>query len=137
MKRLIALCTLASSLNLASAGEFVIASYGNVQAKDVQDLVTDGFTARFPADAWEIFIYSTAFTMKRRGQAICHAIVGVIPRRTYQFPRHHFSITRTATIKLEQWNDTEALAFETGCVRSAIINMMDIDPNDVHHPYKF
>jgi hypothetical protein len=65
---------------LTSAGEFVTANYGNTKVKDFQDLVTRDFTARFPADSWELFIYSEAFSMTRSGQAICNAIVGVVPK---------------------------------------------------------
>jgi len=135
MKRLFALCALASSVSLATAGEFVTANYGNAQVKDFQDLVTRDFTARFPADSWEVFIYSDAFTMSRSAQAICNAIVGVVPRGAHQFPRRQFATTKTATVKPGRWNDAEAQAFETECVRAAITNMMDTDPAKVYRPH--
>lgn len=112
---------------LANAGEFVTANYGNTKVKDFQDLVTRDFTARFPADSWELFIYSEAFTMSRSGQAICNAIVGVVPKGGHQFPRRQFKMTKIATVKPGRWNEAEALDFETECVRAAIDNMMTTD----------
>lgn len=135
MKKLIALCVLASGVSLANAGEFVTANYGKAQVKDFQDLVTRDFTARFPADSWEVFIYSDAFTMNRSGQAICNAIVGVVPRGAHQFPRRQFAMTKTATVKAGRWSDAEAQDFETECVRAAISSMMDADPAKVYRAF--
>ena len=132
MKKLIALVSLATCAAIANAGEFVTANYGRVSVKDFQDLVTRDFTARFPVDAWEVFVYSDAFTMNRSGQAICHAIVGVVPRNARQFPLRQFATTKTATVQPGRWNDAEALSFETECVRAAIGNMMDTDPAKVY-----
>lgn len=120
---------------LANAGEFVTANYGNTKVKDFQDLVTRDFTARFPADSWELFIYSEAFTMSRSGQAICNAIVGVVPKGGHQFPRRQFKMTKTATVKPGRWNEAEALDFETECVRAAIDNMMTTDLATVYRAH--
>lgn len=135
MKKLIALLTLAFGVSLANAGEFVTANYGRTNVKDWQDLVARGFTARFPSNTWDIFIYSDAFTMSGGGQAVCNAIVGVVPRDTNQFPRRQFVSTKTATVKPGRWNNTEALNFETECVRAAIANMMNADTAKVYRPH--
>ena len=132
MKKLIALCSLAACAATASAGDFVTSNYGHVSVKAFEDLVTADFTARFPADTWAVFVYSDAFTMNRTGQAVCNAIVGVVPRGSNQFPRRQFTTTRTATVKPGRWNDAEALDFETECVRAAIGSMMDADPAKVY-----
>jgi hypothetical protein len=120
---------------LTSAGEFFTANYGNTKVKDFQDLVTPDFTARFPADSWDLFIYSEAFTMSRSGQAICNAIVGVVPKGGHQFPRRQFKMTKTATVKPGRWNEAEALDFETECVRAAIDNMMTTDLAKVYRAH--
>lgn len=131
-RALLALCALATAAVTASAGEFVTANYGHVSVKAFQDLVTREFTARFPADAWEVFVYSDAFTMSRSGQAVCNAIAGVVPRGSHQFPARQFATTKTATVKPGRWNDAEALDFETECVRAAIGSMMEVDPAKVY-----
>lgn len=124
MLRLLIASLIGFYAGIANAGDFVTANYGNTKVKDFQDLVTREFTMRFPADSWELFIYSDAFTMSRSGQAICNAIVGVVPRGVHQFPRRQFQMTKTATVKPGCWRrlnlDSECQSnFDRGLVANS------------------
>ncbi|CAJ0733976.1 hypothetical protein [Ralstonia mannitolilytica] len=135
MKTILAALALTASANVATAGPFLVANYGNTYAKDWQDLVTRDFTARFTPEAWEIFVYSDAVILPRSTQAVCTAIVGVVPKDSHQFPARQFVTTRTATVKPGKWNEDVALDFETECVRSAIGNMMRVPPANAYRPH--
>lgn len=135
MKTIVAVLAFAVSANFAHAGPFLVANYGNIYVKDWQDLVTRDFTARFTPDTWQIFVYSDAEVLPRSTQAVCKAIVGVVPKDSHQFPARQFVTTRTATVKPGKWNDDVALDFETECVRSAIDNMMIVQPAKVYRPH--
>lgn len=132
---LIAPFILASTIGTAHAGPFLVANYGRTAVGDWQDLVTAVFTARYRPDAWQVFVYSDAGTLSRGVQAVCNAIVGVVPKDSHQFPARQFVITRTATVAPGRWNDEAALDFETECVRSAIDDMMNVDPATVYRPH--
>lgn len=104
LKALAALLPLAAFAAPVAAGELVTANYGHFDA----------------------------FTIHRSGQAICDAIAGVVPKGSRQFPARRFETTKTATVKPSRWNESEALDFETECVRAAISSMMDTDPTTVY-----
>jgi hypothetical protein len=51
----------------------------NVECKGLfNDLLTDKFLARFPADKWEVFVYADTLPFGD-GRATSQAIVGVVP----------------------------------------------------------
>lgn len=135
MRLLAILPALLLTIGVACAGPFLVANYGNTYVSDWQDLVTRDFTAQYPPDTWQVFVYSDAERMSRSTQVVCKAIVGVVPKDSQQFPARRFVTTRTATAKPGKWNDDVALDFETDCVRSAINNMMSVKPADVYRPH--
>lgn len=135
MRILVTLCALLTYLHTAAAGEFSTSNYGHVNVKAFEDLVTQEFTTRFAANTWSIFVYSDAFSMDRSEQAICHAIVGVVPKGSHQFPLRQFSMTKTATVKRNRWTEAEALDFETECVRAAVDRMMSTNPAQAYRAY--
>lgn len=135
MRFLAILPALLLTIDIAYAGPFLVANYGNTYVRDWQDLVTRDFTAQYPPDSWQVFVYSDAERMSRSTQVVCKAIVGVVPKDSHQFPLRQFVTTRTATAKPGKWTDDIALSFETDCVRSAINNMMSVRPAEVYRPH--
>ncbi|AJC22041.1 hypothetical protein [Pandoraea pulmonicola] len=66
----------------AQAGEFIVTSFGDTPTNAiglVRDLVTDEFTAQFPAEQYEIVLEYHCMKMSG-GDATCSAIAGVSPR---------------------------------------------------------
>lgn len=124
------LATLIASSMPAPAATPWIASHGPVQGTDVPPL-SPAFNARFPAARFEVFVYSDAFTVG--AQQACHAIVGVSPRDSFQFPIHHYSATQTRPGR--SMTAGEARGFALDCVTEAIRNMLSDDLDRVYQPY--
>lgn len=70
----------------ASAGTYNTHIYGDgsgISAKDIADLVTEGFTEHFPSSEYAIFIDADAGALSGGGEPpspYCYAIVGVVKR---------------------------------------------------------
>jgi len=78
----------------AVAGQFsVFCSYqnDNIQecAEVVSNIVTDKFTARFPAKKYQIFVHSNIHSYTNGGYA-AYAVTGVILKGSDQFPEKRF-----------------------------------------------
>jgi len=81
----------------AQAGEFAVSCQyknDNLQkcASVVSDLVTDKFVAKFPANRFQIFIYSNIMDFSNGGYS-AYAVAGVIPKGSGQFPIRRFANT--------------------------------------------
>ena len=83
----------------ACAGEFNSTCHFSSEAlsacgENFSDLVTDRFIERFPADRYELFIYSMAAPFDEGGM-VAHAVAGVVPLDSHQFPQLRFQSSRT------------------------------------------
>lgn len=127
-------CALLASMIASSAAAPAatpwIASHGPVQGADVPPL-SPAFNARFPAARFEVFVYSDAFIVG--DQQACHAIVGVSPRDSFQFPIHHYSATQTRPGR--SMTAGEERSFALDCVTEAVRNMLSDDLDRVYQPY--
>ena len=90
--RLAALLASLGTLTAAQAAAPWMVTHGPVEAQEIPALPAS-FNSRFPASKFEVFIYSDAFIVG--GLQACHAIVGVSPRGSFQFPIHHYSTSQT------------------------------------------
>lgn len=144
MKRLIkqiAALTLALVASYATAGEFRIScayKNDNLQkcATVVADLVSDKFIKRFPATKFSIFVYSHISSFSNGGYS-AHAVSGVIPGRSNEFPKGRFSVNDSDTSN-KPFTEEELAEIELKIFRKVVQNLMEqceISPNcDVYSP---
>ena len=128
--RLAALLASLGTLTAAQAAAPWMVSHGPVEAQEIPALPAS-FNSRFPASKFEVFIYSDAFIVG--GLQACHAIVGVSPRGSFQFPIHHYSTSQTRPGKSMTVGESRKFALD--CVTEAIRNMLSDDPERVYEPY--
>ncbi|MCP4348649.1 MAG: hypothetical protein GY795_24485 [Desulfobacterales bacterium] len=125
------------------AGKFSVScSYKNDSlqkcASIISDIVTEKFTAKFPATHFQIFVHSSVMGFTNGGYS-AYAIAGVIPKNSNQFPNRTFSSTSiNGTVK--KFTAIQLSNIEMETYRSAVQNFMDqceISPNcDVYKAYE-
>jgi hypothetical protein len=113
---------------VARAGDFVTTcNFQSDALKDCgsnfADIVTDRFIERFPADRFEIFVFSnvTAFD---EGGMIAYAAVGVVPLGSHQFPQLRF-LTSRAGAEDKRYTAAELGENERDVARDAVQSLMD------------
>ena len=114
----------------AHAAAAWLVTHGPVEGQELPAF-PPSFNSRFPNNKFEVFVYSDAFTVG--DQQACHAIVGVSPRGSYQFPIHHYSTTQTRPGKSLTVGEAHKFALE--CVNEAIRNMLSDSLDRVYAPY--
>jgi len=127
----------------ALAGEFSVnCSYNNDNLQEcanlVTDIVTDKFTAKFPATKYQIFVHSNVHSYTNGGYA-AYAVAGVVPKRSGQFPKRAFSASNINRGN-ESFSRVQLAEKELETYRDAVRNLMeqcDISPTcDVYSPRK-
>ena len=115
----------------AHAGPFSCTSYGTAGcAKNIEDLVTDKFTSKYPKNKFEIVaVYE--FQTYTDGGGVGYAVVGVVPKikKSDQygtlslFPSNRFSATRRVTgHHVSPYQKTQ---YEVDMLRSAVESLME------------
>lgn len=112
----------------AVAGQFSVScSYenDNIQecAQVVSDIITDKFTAKFPATKYQIFVHSNIHSYTNGGYA-AYAVTGVIPKGSDQFPARYFATTRTNRTD-ERFTTVQLAEQELENYRSAVKELME------------
>ena len=111
----------------AHAGAFnVMCSYNSENlsacADIVSDIVTDKFPAKFPNQAFTIFVHSDIHSYSAGGY-VAYAVAGVVPKGSSQFP-----VLRFSSSKLERQKRGDVLTLanvERENFRDAVKQLMD------------
>lgn len=91
-------------------------------AEMTNDIVTERFTAKFPADRFTIFVHSDLHSYSNGGY-VAYAVAGVVPTGSLQFPLRRYS---TTTFERERRADHLRLAeVEKENFRDAVKQLMD------------
>lgn len=113
----------------ASAGQFHAHIYvGGIHADDIADIVTDAFTAHFPASKYAIFIDAETGSFSGAGVTptpYCWAIVGVVKRDGGDpFPIARFTYTEHFSSKAMKVYLQEPNTVALTCARQAVKDLM-------------
>jgi hypothetical protein len=119
-----------AAIHSAQAAAPWLVMHGPIDAREVPAL-SPSFNSHFPASKFEVFVYSDAFMVGEL--QTCHAIVGVSPRGSFQFPIHHYSATQTRPGKSMTVGESRRFALD--CVTEALQNMLSDAPERVYTPY--
>jgi hypothetical protein len=127
-KSLIATLAIAIFPSVVLAGEFNVVCHvfhKNMSqcAEPIVDIVTEKFTAKFPASKYSIWVYSNAMSFPN-GEYVAWAEGAVIRRGSTNFP-----LTRTATSKIRRDNMSNSLLpvanLELEMFRTVVTRMME------------
>jgi hypothetical protein len=128
LKSIIAMLAVTICPSVVEAGEFNVVCYTfhkNVSpcAENIADIVTEKFTAKFPASKYSIWIYSNAMPFPS-GEYVAWAESAVIRRGSTKFP-----LRRSATSKIGRDNISNSLLpvanLELEVFRSVVTRMME------------
>lgn len=125
---------LAGSLNVAVAGPFVVSTYGTANSSDINDIITDAFTKKYPSSKYEIFLFSSAF-LTNTGIPSCSAITGVVRKGSNDFPLSRYSSIEFGDKAGEAMTVGEEIGWSAKCSRSAVMNMMSDKLEEIYKPY--
>lgn len=116
----------------ASAGQFRTHRYDQaavgINGDDIADIVTDTFTAHFPASKYAIFIDAEAGALSGAGEPpnpYCYAIVGVVKRDGGDpFPMVRFTQTQHFPSNSMKVYVEKPKAIALSCIRKAVKALM-------------
>ncbi|SUD65816.1 Uncharacterised protein [Pandoraea pnomenusa] len=120
----------------AQAGEFIVTSFGDTPTNAVglvRDLVTDEFTAQFPAAKYEIVLEYHCMKMSG-GEASCSAIAGVSPRLSGKgslMPVSRFNAISSKSNGGAGVSTGEINALRENVIRDSVRELMSVRPADL------
>lgn len=86
------------------------------------DVVSERFTERFPADKYQLFVYSNVET-NPAGDMLAYAVAGVVLKGSHDFPKQRF---QTSRVRGKGEYDADALGEEElGVARDAVAFLME------------